>query len=167
MKRFLVLSLIVFSSLLVNAQNGKYQSAFIYQFTNFIEWPANKKSGDFVIGVVGSSDVSSFLEVLAQSRTVGAQKIVVKKLNSADEASNCHIIFLSDNKSSEFDEALNKAKSSNALLITEKDGLGRKGSGINFIMKDGKLNFELNKSSMSKSGLKISSKLEALGVVVG
>jgi len=51
-------------------------------------------------------------------------------------------------------------------VITEAPGLASKGSGINFVMKDGKMLFELNKGKIEKNGLKINSKLIALAVLV-
>lgn len=166
-KYILFYGLILCSILNSNAQYGQFESAYIYQFTNFIEWPSSKKSGDFVIGVVGNADVNQYLQVLAKSRKVGSRAIVVKQFKLVEEANGCHIIFLANNKLSDFMTACEKAKASQALLITEKEGYGKKGAGINFVIKGGKLKFELNKSSLKFSGLSVSSKLEQLAIIVG
>jgi hypothetical protein len=79
----------------VQAQTADYRfhSVFIYNFTKYIQWPAEHQSGDFIIGVLGSSAISAELEKMAANKTVGAQKIVVKKFKSITEAADCHILF--------------------------------------------------------------------------
>ena len=160
-----IMALLGFSNLF--AQEAKVQSGLIYHFTKYIQWPANKKSGDFVIGVVGDAELKKMLSVVASAKTVGTQKIVVKSFSSPAECSGCHIIFLSSGKSGQFDAAKSSAKSNKALLITEKSGLGTKGAGINFTNSGGKMSFELNESATNGCGLKVSAKLAALGKKVG
>ena len=149
------------------AQTEKYYAGFIYNFTKFSQWPANKQSGDFLIVVVGDSPVINYLKQMAATRTVGSQKMVVKKVSSASAASGAHLIFLTKSKSGELDNAKSIAKSSNAMLVTEKPGLGRKGASMNFIDNSGRIGFEINKSALKASGIKINPKLEQLGKVVG
>src|SRR4028119_2478204 len=60
----------------------KYHSVFIYNFIKYIQWPSSAQSGDFVIGVLGSSGIIPELEKMASTKTVGSQKIVVRRFNS-------------------------------------------------------------------------------------
>ena len=64
-------ALTLLSVLNVNAQQEKYLAAFVYQFTNYINWPSN--SGEFVIGVMGSSNVTTYLQQLAKEKKVGSK----------------------------------------------------------------------------------------------
>ena len=153
--------------LALNAQTEKYYAGFIYNFTKNMEWPANKKSGDFVIAVVGDSPVFPYLQQLAATKTVGTQKMVIKKVSSASQAAGCHLIFLSKGSSGELDAAKSTAISSNALLVTEKAGLGKKGAGMNFIDNGGRIGFEVNQGQLKACGIKINSKLAEMGTKVG
>lgn len=166
MKKTLVIGLISLFAFTANAQMGKFETLYMYNFTKMVEWPTNKKSGDFVIGIVGKGDVNKYATML-NGKLVGSQKIVVKEFSSTSSASGCHILFLTTSKLGEFSAALAKSKSMNALLVTDKSGYGKKGAAINFLMLGAKLNFEINKSTMNASNLKSSSKLEQLGKVVG
>lgn len=165
------ISLLIAISFLLNiaawAQEAQFKSVFMYNFTKYVEWPASKKSGDFIIAVIGKDDVTPFLDAVAKSKLAGNQKIVVKQCNSAAEAAGSHMVFLSGSKSNDFESVAAVAKSSNALLVTDKSGLGRRGAGINFINEGGKIRFEVNKSAMEGSGLKVSNDLLKLGTVVG
>ena len=76
------------------AQDAKYKALFIYNFTKHIEWPANAKTGDFVIGVVGNNDVFNNISAIATGKKSGSQNIVVKKFKSVEEVTDCHILFV-------------------------------------------------------------------------
>jgi len=150
----------------IYAQDVKIQSGIIYYFTNFVEWPSSKSSGDFIIGVIGKSDIKPYLDKLASIKKVGTRKIVIKSLSAAADAKSCHIIYLPKSMKSEFESAKGVAKAGNCLLVTEAPGMGKKGSGINFIVKNGKPSFEINESVISACGLKVSAKLKSLGTVI-
>jgi hypothetical protein len=160
---------ILFLSLLVTslqAQDYKYQSLFVYNFTKYIQWPANAQSGDFVIGVLGNSPMVGELEKVSANKMVGTQKIVVKKLSNVAEAETCQMVFIPLDSSPKFDAALEALKNKPILVITEKDGLGKRGSGINFVINDGKMRFELNQAATQSAGLKVSSQLTSLAIAM-
>lgn len=144
----------------------RYHSLFLYTFTKYIQWPANYQNADFTIGVYGSSPIEEFLQELSVNKTVGTQKIIIKKFNKVSEISKCHMIFIPASKSEDFDEVLQAVNGQSTLLVTEKAGLGKKGSGINFVMIDGKVKFELNKAATEKSNLKVSADLSKLAIEV-
>ena len=162
--------LFVFCSLAVSsrlfAQDYSFHPVYIYNFTKYIQWPSEKQTGDFVIGVYGKSPIFEKLKSMATNRTVGAQKIVVKEFASIEDMQNCHIIFIPVGKSSSFPDVSSKVNSKPVLVITEKSGLSKQGSGINFVVIEGKLKYELNKASIDKSGLKVSTDLIKLAILV-
>jgi hypothetical protein len=44
--------------------------------------------------------------------------------------------------------------------------MGAKGSNINFIVKDGKLAFELNQAAITKQNFKVSNELSRLAIMI-
>ena len=150
----------------LKAQDEKFKALFMYNFTKYIEWPQAKQSGDFVIGVIGNSASVGELETIAQKKTVGAQTIKVKQISSADDVSKLHIVYVTEDKSGEAAALAGKVKGKGVVLITDKPGLAKSTSGINYIKKDGKPNFELSTSHLSEEGVKVSAQLSALGTPV-
>lgn len=148
------------------SQDYKFHSIFIYNFTKYIEWPDNYKEGNFVIGVLGKSSVLENLNAMAAVKTVGSQKIEVKEYGSVAEIDKCHILFIPQNESGSLDQALSKFESASTLVITERPGLGKKGSGINFVIEGGKWRFELNAGAIEKAKLKVSGELTKLAKVI-
>lgn len=146
--------------------NAKIKVVFIYNFTKYIEWPTAYKKGDFIIGVLGSTSLLPDLENLAKTKTIGSQKCVVKSFASVKEIEKCHILFIPIEKSDDLELVLKKTKGMSTLLVTEKAGLAKKGSVINFINVENKQKFELNKTNASKNGLIVSSNLMSLGIAI-
>jgi hypothetical protein len=106
------------------------------------------------------------LDNLSKTKTIGSQKCVIKYFNQVKDIQKCHILFIPTDKSEDIGSILKKVKGMNTLLVTEKEGLARKGAGINFISVDNKQKFELNKANVDKYGLKVSSNLLSLGIVI-
>ena len=103
---------------------------------------------------------------MSKTKKVANQSLLVKRFKSPSEITKCHIVYVSKEKSTDLTSIIGKVKSNSTLIITEKQGLVDKGAGINFIVKDNRQKFELNKSNVEKYKLKVSSNLEALAYTV-
>lgn len=163
---FCILTIIFMVSTSIMAQDKKFHSVFIYNFTKYIEWPSNYTNGEFIIGVLGNSDITANLEQMANIKTVGNQKMVVKVFNSVDEIGKCNMLFIPINQSDQIDNVKSRLLNSATLIISEKNGLGKRGSGINFIVENGRWRFELNRSVVENQNLKVSSELDKLAIVI-
>lgn len=145
----------------VNAQqvDYKYHSLFMYNFTRYIKWPDASIGKEFVIGVVGKSAITEHLERMAQTKNVNGVPIVIKSFKSPADITDCHMLFLPENYSSKFDEVKGILKGKHTLVVSEKPGLAQKGSDINFIVNNGRWNFEMNQASTDQRSLKVSGEL--------
>jgi hypothetical protein len=76
------------------------------------------------------------------------------------------VLYIDKSKSAEFESANNKVKGKGTLVITDKNGLGEKGSSINFKMVDNKLKFELNQKAIEASNLKVSGALSSMAILI-
>lgn len=166
MKKFILLIIIVFSILHANAQSYNLHPLYIYSFTRYVQWPESSSGGDFEITVLGDSPIVEELNKMALVKKVGERSIKITKINSLDALKKCNILFVSAKKSIQLNEALTKVNGQSVLVITEEPGLGAKGSNINFVMKDGKLAFELNQSAFIKQNLKVSTELTRLAILI-
>jgi hypothetical protein len=141
-------------------------SMMVYNFIKYIQWPDHAGSGEFVIGVVGNSDVYNTLNSWYGGKPRGTKTYVIKKFNSAAEVTACDVVFLDKTKSGEFESLNAKVQGKGTLVITDKAGLGAKGSGINFRTVDNKLKFELNQKAVESSNLKIAGALSSMAILI-
>ena len=141
-------------------------SMMVFNFTKYVQWPDHAGSGEFVIGVVGNADIYNTLNGWYGGKPRGTKTYVIKKFANASEVTDCHVLFIDKSKSGEFEAANNKVKGKGTLVITDKNGLGEKGSGINFKMVDNKLKFELNQKAIEASNLKVSGALSSMAILI-
>jgi len=152
----------------VFSQDVDYKSytLFLYNFMKYIEWP--DKSGDFIIGVVGDSKVTTELMLLAEKKKVGGRNINVKTILNAEDALLCNMIYVPSAKSNLLKPIMEKIKDKPILVVGEREGLARKGAGISFVVDDDDvLKFDINKSVLDSHSLKIANLLIQLGIIVG
>jgi hypothetical protein len=151
-----------------NAQEKDYKaySIYVYNFIKYIEWPPSSKTGEFVIAVIGDSPITKELRALAASKKANGQTILVRNIMSLSEIGTAQILYISAGKSSLIKEAEEKTKNLPTLVIGEREGLVKKGAGINFLtLEDDTLRFELNKKAIKEHNLQISQTLISLAFV--
>lgn len=141
---------------------SKMRAVFIMSFAKGIEWPVAYREGNFVVGVVGNSPLYNELIKMSRTKKVANQSLEIKKFDGVNDIAKCHILYVSENKSEEIAKVVTKVRSNSTLIITAKPGLVDKGSGINFIVKNYRTAYELNRNNVENHKLKVSSNLEAL-----
>ena len=148
------------------AQKEKYHSMFIYNFSKYVKWPDAQNSGKFVIGVLGNSAIQKDLKAMAATKQVNGMAIEVKQFSSAEEAGNCHILYVSASESAKLNQVLSYMESKAVLVVTNNPGLAEKGASINFVEVEGKIKFELNQKNAEAQGLKVAGSLASLAILV-
>ena len=138
----------------------------VYNFTKYVQWPDHAAGGEFVIGVVGNTDIFNTLNGWYGGKPRGTKTYIIKKFNSAADVTDCHVLYIDKSKSGEFDNVNDKLKGKGTLIITDKSGLGMQGSSINFKIVDNKLKFELNQKAIEASNLKVSGALSSMAILI-
>jgi hypothetical protein len=141
-------------------------SMMVFNFTKYVQWPDHTESGEFVIGIIGNKDVFNTLHGWYGGKPKGGKTYVIKLFKDASEVTDCHVVFIDKSKSSEFEAVNNKFKGKGTLVITDKNGLGERGSSINFKNVDNKLKFELNQKAIESANLKVSGALSSMAILI-
>lgn len=144
-------------------KNYRFHKVFFYSFTKYIDWPEEKKQGDFIIAVVGDSEIVPLLEEMAEIKKVGNRNIKVVQLEEIKKGNFFHILFIPSERNQEFNSIKGVVNNQPTLLVTETTDMAKNGSMINFKDVNGKLRFEVNTETLEKSGLKMSQELTRFG----
>ena len=153
----------------LKAQETDYKaySLFVYNFMKYVEWPEAQSKGDFVIAVLGDSPIIKELQTLANSKKLKGRTIVLKKCNTLEETSGCHLLYVSASKSTALKTLKDQTKDKPILIVGEREGLAKKGAGLSFVtLDDDELKFDINKKEIEQHQLKISGSLISLGIVI-
>ena len=173
LKRFRVFFLLLVIPLAMGLQtpptdtNARIKSVFIYNFTRYIEWPADYKTGNFIINMYGTNAAMlAELNTMAKTKTVGTQKIEIRNTTTLDGIGKCNILYVTPDVTTPIADIIAKINGKSTLLVTEKPGYALKGAAINFIVVENKQKFELNKANAEKYNLKVSAQLITLSIPV-
>ena len=164
MRKILMIGILLLLSLSSQAQEENYISLYLLNFTRHIEWPEETREGNFVIEVLGHVSVYERLKELAEGKKAGSQPIEVRNYMSASDVGKPHIMFVGHWQSRQMQEVLQKIEGHCTLLVTEQEGMIDKGSAINFIVREGKIQYEFNKDNALSRGLVVSPRLWQMGI---
>ena len=140
------------------------KAGLIIKFLDFIKWPAGE--------IKKNSNPQYKLCILGKNRfgnlfSHGKSEITLRVDADDQELRSCNIIFITGENLPQLKRAIKESKNHAALIIGESEGFGKLGAGINLIQKQNKIKFEINRGSLKKKGLKISSYLLNLAIIVG
>jgi hypothetical protein len=141
------------------------KAAFVYNFTKYINWGPFAPEDEFVIGIVGLSPIYDPLQEIAKTKTVNDKKIIIKTFNTPDDITSSNIIYIPKNSPFPLDSILEKINSG-TLTISEEQDYAHRGTAFNFVLVKDKLRFESNIRALNSSGLKASSQLLKLAIIV-
>ena len=146
-------------------QEASIKAVFIYNFTRYIDWDNANNEPDFVIGIMGSSNIERSINAIARTNTVGGKRIVLKHFNKPEEITSCSILFIPPDCPFALGNILEKVNKG-TLTVSDKAGWGRLGTAFNFVIKNEKVKFEANLKAINDAGLKASSQLLKLAIIV-
>ena len=142
-------------------QEYKVKAAFLYNFTLFVEWPAEAFTGNdspLTVCILGKSPFGDALDSL-RGKTVKKRKLVIRQINRVEEMGNCHVLFVSTSEKMHLPNILAAVKNQNVLTVSDMDRFAQAGGIINFITLEDKVRFEINLKAAQQSRIKISSQL--------
>ena len=153
------------------AENREYQvkAAFLYNFTQFVEWPANalpEAKTPLVIGVLGENPFGNYLQEIISGEQVNGHPLVVQQYKDAEEIKTCHILFINLAEKDKLEQAIASLKGRSILTVSDESNFIKHGGMIRFIKRDNKIQFQINPESAKEADLIVSSKLLRLAEIV-
>jgi hypothetical protein len=162
----ILLGIMVATATAQDRPTHEIHAAMLYNFIKYVQWPNESEPGDFVVGVIGDENVFNTLKTWYDGKAKGTKKYVIKKLASANEAESCQVVYVGRSKNKDFDIIKTSVTGKSILTITDGNGMGQKGSCINFKVIDGKLKFEINQAMVAGSSLKVSTQLSSMAILI-
>ena len=157
------------SALAEEVEEYAVKAAFAFNFIRFVQWPETSFANDtdpYQLCFLGDAAVTRQFNIL-NNKKIETRTLYVHPLSSEKDCEGCDIIFISrDIDRSISENIISKVKGKPILTIGESEGFTKLGGVINFFSKDARLQFEINPSAAKNQGLKPSSRLLKLAVIV-
>ena len=168
----LLLLVCLFSALPARADNMNpvaVKAAFVLNFARFTAWPDDAFSdgtAPIELCVYGGQQTwDAFASIDGQQ--VGARKIRVRLMTPTKTVDKCHIMFFDHHVGrDDLIAALATVKLRPVLTVGETADFVSLGGIVNLFSHDGRLKFEIEPSRARRSGLRISSRLLKLAIVL-
>ncbi len=146
------------------APAAEYQvkAVFLFNFAQFIDWPATAfadSQAPIVIGVLGEDPFGPYLDEVVHSEKVGDRPLEVRRYRRVEEITGCHILFIGRSNVAQLERALAGLQGKSVLTVGEPDNFCRKGGMVRFVTESGKIHLRINAEAAKAAGLTISSKL--------
>ncbi len=143
-----------------SAREDSVKAAFLYRFTDYVEWPAPAlQSAQFTIAVLDDPGVAADLERILTGHPVKGRPARVKLIHHAKEAADAQIVFVGSGDADAHQRLIAGLSGQPVLIVTDENHGLEEGSTVNFMLVDHKVRFEISLTAAARSGLKISSEL--------
>jgi hypothetical protein len=143
---------------------GEYQvkAVFLFNFTHFVEWPADAfpdPQAPFVIGVLGQDPFGSALDEAVRGESVNGRQLIVQRYSRIADLKPCQILFIDRSVDGEMEKALAALAHQRTLTVSDLDSATPRAVIIRFLSENQKIRLQINVDSARTAGLTISSKL--------
>jgi uncharacterized protein DUF4154 len=145
------------------------KAAFLYNFANFTEWPADSLAPGqrLSLCVLGDNAVADALEQTIKGRGVDNHELTVTVIKAADGAMlSCHLLYVSALDAKQSAHLLEALTSSSVFTVGDGDRFAETGGVAQLILENGRMRFAVNVGAARRARLKISSKLLSLARII-
>jgi hypothetical protein len=142
------------------------KAAFIYNFTQFVQWPSHAYEGSrspFVIGILGENPFGSYLEELVKDEKVNGRSIEIRKFKNAADVERCHILFINKGDAAAIARSF---RGRGTLTVSDEDNFAKDGGMIRFFTANNKIRLQINPAAARAANIDISAKLLRLAEIV-
>jgi hypothetical protein len=146
------------------ALEQRVKAAFLYRFTEFVNWPDTayaRADAQFVIVVAGPEAVAENLRAITSGRAVEGHAIDVRRIAAGEASPPAQLVYVASADLARMRETLRTVQR-HALVVTEAENALDYGSVINFVIAGGRVRFDISLESAEKRGIRLSSRLLAV-----
>jgi hypothetical protein len=146
------------------APAAEYQlkAVFLYNFAQFVDWPAQAFSdaqAPLVIGILGDDPFGSYLEETVRGEKVNGHSLVVQRFRRASDAKNAHVLFISQSETDRLDQILATLRGRPILTVGDTEDFCVRGGMVRLLNEKNKIRMRINLEPVKSAGLAVSSKL--------
>ncbi len=145
------------------------KAAFLLNFPKYVDWPSSNSvnaSRPVVIGLMADEKMIAVTEAMVNEKKSTGPPIVIKHINTAQDADGCHILFIGSGRQQTLKDILPSLGGKGILTVGEDSGFLDEGGIINLDLRDRKIGLQVNLAAANAAGLNISSRLLSVATVV-
>ena len=138
------------------------KAVFVFNFSHFVEWPAqafSSPSAPFVIGVLGSDSFGIRLEETVHGEKIGEHPLAVRRYRSLADLGDCQILYVDQTQAGQLTQIIAALNRRSTLTVADADKSAEHGVMMQFVTDNNRIRLRINVEAARMAGLTISSKL--------
>lgn len=156
---FLILIFPMFSQA-VGGGFPEYQvkAEMLFRIAEFVDWPSDSFFSPpraFVIGIAGRDPFGAYLTNKARARKIHGTEVEIRKFGPDDSPETFHLVFIAREERGELASILKKIGNRPILSVADGESFSSEGVHIGFLLVDGRVRFNVNLDTATRSGLTI------------
>ena len=150
-------------------RENQVKAVFLFNFTQFVEWPANAFSSSdapFIIGIVGKDPFGDYIDQTVRGEKMMNHPLVVQRYKTVRDIRDCHILFIGADDMEKLKEVSSVLNRRSTLTVSDSNNFANAGGMIRFFTKENKTKLQINLSAVKAAELNISSKLLRVAEII-
>jgi uncharacterized protein DUF4154 len=138
------------------------KAVFLFNFAQFVEWPASAFPGPdapLVIGILGDDPFGPYLDETIRGESVNNRPLSIRRYRTVQEIDTCHILFVSRREQGHLQGILDSLKGRSILTVSDFEGFASRGGMIRFVTDRNRIRLRINLDAARAANLTLSSKL--------
>jgi len=141
-------------------REAELRAAFVANFARFTAWPVSEPEPKrFVIGVLSDDDMADSIEKAFRGKSVEDRQVEVLRLSDLSAIDELQILYVGKIEEQNLAALFHALKGKPILTVSHVDGFAESGGAIGLITQGRKIRFEINRATVEKAGMTISSKV--------
>jgi hypothetical protein len=154
------------------APAGEYQvkAAYLFNFGQFVEWPAAayaSPTAPFVIGILGDDPFGNILDEVVRGESLKGHPLAIRRFRKPDEIADCNILFIGRSEAPRLEGILQALRGRHILTVTDVASTESRTAIIVLLTENNRIRMRINVAEARANDLVISSKLLRPAEVVG
>ena len=145
------------------------KAVFLFNFAQFVDWPANAFSAPeapIVIGILGEDPFGAVLDEVVGGEIVKGRRLAISRFRRVEDINTCHILFVSPSEAGLYEHILTSLIGLPILTVGEAANFTNRGI-TRFLTEQNRVRLEINLAAAKAAGLTISSNLLRAARIVG
>jgi hypothetical protein len=143
------------------------EAAYLFNFGKFVAWPpVAPADSPFLICILGQDPFGPVLDHTIAGETVKGKPVQDKRIARPQDATGCSILYISSSESGRLSKILSVIQGAPVLTVSDIPDFVQQGGMIQFVLRDGRVRFEVNLAPAQSNGFSMSSELLKVAVHV-
>jgi hypothetical protein len=148
--------------------DDRIKASFLYRFLDYTEWPFDLRlpQDPVTIGVLGDDDVASALERYAADVGNKGPVVDVVRMAGGEPLQALQMLYIAGSHEYRRAEVARASRQRGLLVVSDWEGALDQGAAINFVMRDGRVRFEVSLPAAARAGVRFSARMLAVAAEV-